>query len=157
VRRELVLTAGDASAIALQFNGADAARSGKAGEVVTARFTRSTTKIICRFASGRARHHSWISSSGGEVERDVRTAGGAGDAAPRAHEQLGHLVLLLEIRIARSSRDRREPSPGFRSRCWRSFGPLGTSRSICASFPGDRGIFPGRDPPIDAEVDVDDR
>jgi cytoskeleton protein RodZ len=39
VRREIVLTAGDASAIALQFNGADARALGKAGEVVTARFT----------------------------------------------------------------------------------------------------------------------
>src|SRR4051812_1191100 len=39
VRRELVLTVGDASAIALQFNGADARPLGKAGEVVTARFT----------------------------------------------------------------------------------------------------------------------
>ena len=37
VRREMVLTAGDASAIALQFNGADARPLGKSGEVVTAR------------------------------------------------------------------------------------------------------------------------
>ena len=39
VRRELVITAGDASAIALTFNGADARPLGKAGEVVTARFS----------------------------------------------------------------------------------------------------------------------
>jgi cytoskeleton protein RodZ len=38
VRRELVLTAGDATAIALAFNGAVARPLGKAGEVVTARF-----------------------------------------------------------------------------------------------------------------------
>ncbi len=38
VRREMVLTVGDASAIALQLNGADARMLGKAGEVVTARF-----------------------------------------------------------------------------------------------------------------------
>ncbi len=38
VRREMVLTAGDASAIAMTFNGADARPLGKAGEVVTARF-----------------------------------------------------------------------------------------------------------------------
>ena len=37
VRREMVLTAGDASAIALQFNGAAARPLGKSGEVVTAR------------------------------------------------------------------------------------------------------------------------
>jgi hypothetical protein len=44
VRRELVLTVGDASAIALQFNGADARPLGKAGEVVTARFTLANYK-----------------------------------------------------------------------------------------------------------------
>jgi cytoskeleton protein RodZ len=44
VRQELVLTAGDASAIALQFNGADARALGKAGEVVTARFTLTNYK-----------------------------------------------------------------------------------------------------------------
>ena len=38
VRREMVLTAGDASAIALQFNGAAGRPLGKTGEVVTARF-----------------------------------------------------------------------------------------------------------------------
>jgi cytoskeleton protein RodZ len=44
VRREMVLTAGDASAIALQFNGADGRPLGKAGEVVTARFNLTTYK-----------------------------------------------------------------------------------------------------------------
>ena len=37
VRRELVLTAGDASAVALTLNGAEARPLGKTGEVVTAR------------------------------------------------------------------------------------------------------------------------
>ncbi len=44
VKREMVLTAGDASAIALQFNGADARGLGKAGEVVTARFNLANYK-----------------------------------------------------------------------------------------------------------------
>ena len=44
VRRDMVLTAGDASAIALQFNGADARPLGKAGEVVTARFNLANYK-----------------------------------------------------------------------------------------------------------------
>jgi cytoskeletal protein RodZ len=44
VRREMVLTAGDASAIALQFNGADARSLGKSGEVVTARFNLTNFK-----------------------------------------------------------------------------------------------------------------
>jgi cytoskeletal protein RodZ len=39
VRRELVITLGDASAVALTFNGADARPLGKSGEVVTTRFT----------------------------------------------------------------------------------------------------------------------
>jgi cytoskeleton protein RodZ len=44
VRREMVLTAGDAAAIAVQFNGADARVLGKAGQVVTARFTLANYK-----------------------------------------------------------------------------------------------------------------
>jgi hypothetical protein len=44
VRRELVITAGDASAIALTFNGADARPLGKSGEVVTARFNLNNFK-----------------------------------------------------------------------------------------------------------------
>jgi len=44
VRREMVLTAGDASLIALQFNGADARALGKSGEVVTARFSPANYK-----------------------------------------------------------------------------------------------------------------
>ena len=44
VRREMVLTAGDAAAIAVQFNGADARVLGKAGQVVTARFNLANYK-----------------------------------------------------------------------------------------------------------------
>lgn len=44
VRREMVLTAGDASAITVQFNGADARGLGKSGEVVTARFNLTNYK-----------------------------------------------------------------------------------------------------------------
>jgi cytoskeleton protein RodZ len=44
VRREMVLTAGDASAIVLQFNGANARSLGKSGEVVTARFSLANYK-----------------------------------------------------------------------------------------------------------------
>jgi cytoskeleton protein RodZ len=39
VQREMMLTAGDAAAIALQFNGAEGRALGKSGEVVTARIT----------------------------------------------------------------------------------------------------------------------
>jgi cytoskeleton protein RodZ len=44
VHHEMVLTAGDAGAIALQFNGGDARVLGKAGEVVTARFNPTNYK-----------------------------------------------------------------------------------------------------------------
>ena len=44
VRREMVLTAGDASAIALTLNGAEARPLGKTGEVVTARFNLANYK-----------------------------------------------------------------------------------------------------------------
>ena len=44
VHRELVITAGDASAVALTFNGADARLLGKAGEVVTTRYTLNNFK-----------------------------------------------------------------------------------------------------------------
>ena len=44
VRREMVITAGDASAVALTFNGADAKPLGRTGEVVTARFNLTNFK-----------------------------------------------------------------------------------------------------------------
>jgi hypothetical protein len=44
VKRDLVLTAGDASAISLTFNGAAVRPLGKAGEVVTARFNLNNYK-----------------------------------------------------------------------------------------------------------------
>ena len=44
VRREMVLTAGDAAAIAVQFNGAKGRPLGKTGEVVTARFNLTNYK-----------------------------------------------------------------------------------------------------------------
>jgi cytoskeleton protein RodZ len=44
VRREMVLTAGDAAAISMTLNGADAKALGKVGEVVTARVNRANFK-----------------------------------------------------------------------------------------------------------------
>ena len=44
VRREMVLTAGDASAITLTLNGAEARPLGRTGEVVTARFNLANYK-----------------------------------------------------------------------------------------------------------------
>jgi hypothetical protein len=44
VRRELVLTAGDASAVTMTVNGAEAKPLGKSGEVITARVNRTNFK-----------------------------------------------------------------------------------------------------------------
>jgi putative aminopeptidase FrvX len=44
VRREMIITAGDASAITLTLNGAPAKPLGKTGDVVTARFNRANYK-----------------------------------------------------------------------------------------------------------------
>jgi cytoskeletal protein RodZ len=44
VKHDMALTAGDAAAIALSFNGVDARPLGKSGEVVTARFNRNNFK-----------------------------------------------------------------------------------------------------------------
>ena len=44
VQKELVLTAGDAAAISLKLNGADARPLGKTGEVVTTRLTLDNFK-----------------------------------------------------------------------------------------------------------------
>ena len=44
VRREMVITAGDASAITLTLNGAEAKPLGKTGDVVTARFNLANYK-----------------------------------------------------------------------------------------------------------------
>ena len=46
VRREMVLTAGDAGAVAMTFNGADTRPLGKAGEVVTKRVTLANFKDL---------------------------------------------------------------------------------------------------------------
>jgi cytoskeleton protein RodZ len=46
VRREMVLTAGDAGAVAMTFNGADTRPLGKAGEVVTRRVTLANFKDL---------------------------------------------------------------------------------------------------------------
>jgi hypothetical protein len=44
VKREMVLTAGDAAAVALSFNGAAGRPLGKSGQVVTARFNLNNFK-----------------------------------------------------------------------------------------------------------------
>src|SRR5437899_5322873 len=90
----------------------------------------------------------------GEIEREVRLQAAQGALAPRAHEQLAILVLLLEDRDAeiREIADatlNRIPVEALQAFLARSDAPLDLRE-----FFGDRGIFPAEIPPI--EYDADD-
>jgi hypothetical protein len=90
----------------------------------------------------------------GEVERDVRLQAAQGALAPRAHEQLAILVLLLEdqdreIRETADETLNRIPVEALEKFLARSDIPVDLRE-----FFGDRGIFPAEIPPI--AVDVDD-
>ena len=90
----------------------------------------------------------------GEVERDVRMQAAEGTLAPRAHEQLGILVLLLEdpdreIRETADQTLNKIPVDALEKFLARSDVPVDLRE-----FFGDRGIFPAEIPPI--EVDFDD-
>jgi hypothetical protein len=90
----------------------------------------------------------------GEVERDVRLQAAQGTLAPRAHEQLAILVLLLED----PDREIREVADETLNRIPVEVLEKFLARSDVAvdlrEFFGDRGIFPAEIPPI--EVDYDD-
>ena len=97
VRREIVLTAGDASALTLTLNGAEARPLGRPGEVVTARLNLDQfQRLRADPVSGPTPLLDFFKR--GEVARDVRLLAAQGTLAPRAHEQLAILVLLLEDR-----------------------------------------------------------
>ena len=90
----------------------------------------------------------------GEVERDVRLQAAEGTFAPRAHEQLAILVLLLEdpdreIRETADETLNKIPVEALEKFLARSDVPVDLRE-----FFGDRGIFPAEIPPI--EVDIDD-
>src|SRR5437763_70199 len=101
----------------------------------------------------------------GEVERDVRLQAAQGTLAPRAHEQLAILVLLLEdpdreIRDTADETLNKIPVEALEKFLARSDVPVDLRE-----FFGDRGIFPAEIPPIevdfdealiDAEADEDD-
>jgi hypothetical protein len=90
----------------------------------------------------------------GEVEREIRLEAAQGTFAPRAHEQLAILVLLLEdpdreIRATADDTLNRIPVQALETFLARSDVPVDLRE-----FFGDRGIFPAEIPPI--EVDYDD-
>lgn len=92
----------------------------------------------------------------GEVERDVRMEAAQGTLAPRAHEQLAILVLLLEdpdaeVRATADDTLSRIPEEALKTFLARSDVPIGLRE-----FFADRGVFPDEMPEIQAEVDVDE-
>ena len=91
----------------------------------------------------------------GEVARDVRLLAAQGALAPRAHEQLAILVLLLDDpdpTIGRTADDtlKRIPEGALRAFLARS----DVSISLREFF-GDRGVFPDEIPPILSPEDED--
>jgi hypothetical protein len=104
----------------------------------------------------------------GEVARDVRLLAAEGALAPRAHEQLAILVLLLD-----------DPDPAIRAQAEQTLGriPVEALQSFLArsdvpidlrEFFADRGVFPAEIPDItsddplfeaeaDADVETDDK
>lgn len=103
----------------------------------------------------------------GEVARDVRMLAAQGVLAPRAHEQIALLVLLVddrdpEIRATAERTLEMIPVEALRAYLGRSDVPVGIRE-----FFGDRGIFPAEipaitadaplfDPPSDGDDDADD-
>ena len=87
----------------------------------------------------------------GEVERDVRLQAAQGALAPRAHEQLAILVLLLEdpdreIRETADETLTKIPTEALEKFLARSDAPVDLRE-----FFGDRGIFPAEIPPIEVD------
>ena len=92
----------------------------------------------------------------GEVERDVRLQAAQGTLAPRAHEQLAILVLLLEdpdreIRETADETLNKIPVEALQKFLARSDVPVDLRE-----FFGDRGIFPAEIPPIELEGEYDE-
>lgn len=94
----------------------------------------------------------------GEVARDVRLLAAAGALAPRAHEQLCILILLLddpdpEVRSTAQATVDRIPVGALTAFLARSDVPIGVRE-----FFGDRGVFPAEIPAITADdplIDTD--
>ena len=92
----------------------------------------------------------------GEVERDVRLQAAQGTIAPRAHEQLAILVLLLEdpdreIRETADETLTKIPVDALEKFLARSDVPVDLRE-----FFGDRGIFPAEIPPIELDMEFED-
>jgi hypothetical protein len=91
----------------------------------------------------------------GEVDRDVRMQAAEGALAPRAHEQLAILVLLLEdkdkeIRETADGTLNRIPEEALKAFLARPDVPIDLRE-----FFADRGVFPDEMPDIQFDADVD--
>jgi hypothetical protein len=89
----------------------------------------------------------------GEVERDIRMEAAQGLLAPRAHEQLAILVMLLEdpdaeIRATAEDTLNKIPVESLQAFLGRSDAPVDLRE-----FFGDRGIFPTEVPEIETDVE----
>lgn len=89
----------------------------------------------------------------GEVARDVRLLAAQGALAPRAHEQLGILVILVddadaEIRQVANDTLNRIPREALESFLGRTDVPI-----ALREFFADRGVFPSETPPLDLAED----
>jgi len=87
----------------------------------------------------------------GEVAREIRMLAAQGALAPRAHEQIGILIILMddrdhEIRETATRTLDKTPVDALRAYLGRSDVPVGVRE-----FFGDRGVFPAEIPAITAD------
>lgn len=92
----------------------------------------------------------------GDVERDVRLMAAHGILAPRAHEQIAILILLMddrdrEVRLTAARTIDSIPLESLRAFLGRSDVPVGIRE-----FFGNRGIFPAEMPAITADLPLFD-
>ena len=91
----------------------------------------------------------------GEVARDARLLAAQGALAPRAHEQLAILVLLVDDpdpMISRTADETLKRSPEGALRVFLARSDVSIS---LREFFGDRGVFPSEMPPIVLPEDED--
>jgi hypothetical protein len=89
----------------------------------------------------------------GEVDRDVRMQAAQGVLAPRAHEQLAILVLLLEDRDREVRETADETLNKIPEKVLKTFLARSDAPIDLREFFGDRGIFPDEIPPLEVDYD----
>ena len=89
----------------------------------------------------------------GDVDRDVRMQAAQGVLAPRAHEQLAILVLLLEDKDREVRETADETLNKIPERVLKTFLARSVTPIDLREFFGDRGIFPDEMPPLEVDYD----